>query len=117
MNIKNYIKGKVKEILHVEKEIIVEIPPRENMGNYSIQCANYRTENLKTPMDVAKYIQEHFVDDKGYFREIKLIGPYINFYINYDVLANYVIPMIEENNSYYKNIFIISGVPAYCQRL
>lgn len=101
MNIKNYIKGKVKEILHVEKEIIVEIPPRENMGNYSIQCANYRTENLKTPMDVAKYIQEHFVDDKGYFREIKLIGPYVNFYINYDVLANYVIPMIEENNSYY----------------
>lgn len=101
MDIKNYIKEKVKDILESEKDVVVEIPPRENMGNYSIQCANYRTEESKTPMDVAKYIKEHFVDDKNYFSEIKLMGPYINFYIDYDMLANYVIPMIEKNKNYY----------------
>lgn len=99
MNIKNYIKEKVKEILN--QDVVVEIPPKDDMGDYSIQCANYRTEELKTPMDVAKYIQEKFVDDKHYFKDIKLMGPYINFYLNYNIVSRYVISTIEKEKSFY----------------
>ncbi len=99
MNIKNYIKEKVKEILN--QDVVVEIPPKDDMGDYSIQCANYRTEELKTPMDVAKYIQEKFVDDKHYFKDIKLMGPYINFYLNYNIVSRYVISTIEKEKNFY----------------
>lgn len=101
MNIKEYINEKVKNILHLSDNVVVEVPPKDDMGDYSIQCANYRTEELKSPMDVAKYISEHFVDDKHYFKDIKLMGPYINFYLNYDVLSSYVISVIENEKSSY----------------
>ena len=101
MNIKEYINEKVKNILHLSDNVVVEVPPKDDMGDYSIQCANYRTEELKSPMDVAKYISEHFVDDKHYFKDIKLMGPYINFYLNYDVLSSYVISAIENEKSSY----------------
>lgn len=101
MNIKEYINEKVKNILHLSDNVVVEVPPKDDMGDYSIQCANYRTEELKSPMDVAKYISEHFVDDKHYFKDIKLMGPYINFYLNYDVLSSYVISAIEYEKSSY----------------
>ena len=50
MNIKNYINEKVKQILNEKNDIIIEIPPKENMGDYSIQCASYRTDELKIPI-------------------------------------------------------------------
>lgn len=102
MNVKNYINEKVKEILG--KDVIIEIPPKDNMGDYSIQCANYRNETLKTPIEVANKIKENFVDDKNYFIEIKTIGPYINFYLNYDKLAKYVIEEIETKNNTYGSL-------------
>lgn len=60
MNIKKYIIENVEKILGVT--VIVEVPPKDEMGDYSIQCANYRTAELKSPMDVANYIKEHFED-------------------------------------------------------
>lgn len=101
MNIKNYIEEKVKKILQLDKEIVIEEPPKEEMGDYSIQCASYRTNELKTPMEVASYIKESFVDDKNFFLEVKTIGPYLNFYLNYDLLAEYVIKDIEEKKGNY----------------
>lgn len=104
MNIKKYIEKKVKDILNTEKEIAIEIPPKEEMGDYSLQCAPHRTENLKSPMDVAEYIKENLVDEKGYFKEIKTMGPYLNFYIDYDVLSKKVIEEILEKNDKYGSL-------------
>lgn len=102
MNIKKYIIENVEKILGVT--VIVEVPPKDEMGDYSIQCANYRTAELKSPMDVANYIKEYFEDSKGYFKELKVIGPYLNFYIDYSVLSKSVIEKIElENSSYGSN--------------
>ena len=102
MNIKKYIIENVEKILGVT--VIVEVPPKDEMGDYSIQCANYRTAELMSPMDVANYIKEHFEDSKGYFKELKVIGPYLNFYIDYSVLSKSVIEKIEiENSSYGSN--------------
>lgn len=101
MNIKNYIEEKVKKILQQDREIVIEEPPKEEMGDYSIQCASYRTEELKTPMEVASYIKENFADEKNFFSNIKTIGPYLNFYLNYDILAGYVIHDIENRKDTY----------------
>lgn len=101
MNAKQYIEEKVKNILNIEKEITIEIPPKENMGDFSIQCASLRTEKLKTPMEVANFIKENFKDEKNYFEDIKVMGPYINFYLDYNLFSIKVIEEIEKLGNHY----------------
>ena len=58
MDFKGYINSKVNDILG--HDVIIEIPPKDGMGDYSIQCAAYRTEELKSPFDVANKINYNF---------------------------------------------------------
>lgn len=102
MDFKGYINGKVNDILG--HDVIIEIPPKDGMGDYSIQCAAYRTEELKSPFDVANKIKDNFVDDNGYFTDIKVMGPYINFYVDYDKLSSSVISDIESLGNKYGSL-------------
>ena len=89
MDFKGYINSKVNCILG--HDVVIEVPPKDGMGDYSIQCAAYRTEELRSPIDVANKIKDNFVDAKGYFVDIKVMGPYVNFYVDYDKLSSCVI--------------------------
>lgn len=104
MDLKDYLQKKVKEILGREDDVSIEVPPKKEMGDYSIQCASLRTENLKTPMDVALYIKERFVDEENYFTDVKTMGPYVNFYLNYESLSNRVIKEIESKGGQYGSL-------------
>ncbi len=98
---KKYITKKIVEIINIEEhKIKIEIPPKDEMGDYSIQCANLKTEELLNPTDIAKLIQENFNDDENNFSDIKVMGPYINFYINYDKFSYKIINEIESNDNY-----------------
>lgn len=100
MDIKNYISKKICEILNVDS-VVIERPPKEEMGDFSLQCASLRNEQLKSPFDVANYIKDNFVDEKGIFQELRVMGPYINFYLNYDLLAVNVVNEIEDKQDEY----------------
>ena len=98
---KKYIKEKIINILKVEEEKIkIEIPPKDEMGDYSIQCANLRNEQYNNPIEIAALIKENFIDEEEYFSDIKVMGPYINFYINYNKFNERVIKEIENNDKY-----------------
>ncbi len=98
---KKYITKKILQIINVEEyKIKIEIPPKDEMGDYSIQCANLKTEEFSSPIDIAKLIQENFNDDENNFSDIKVMGPYINFYINYDMFSYKIINEIESNDDY-----------------
>ncbi len=98
---KKYIIKKILEILNVsEDKIKIEIPPKEDMGDYSIQCANLRNEEYNNPIEIANLIKEKFNDDENNFSEIKVMGPYINFYLDYNKFSNKVINDIESNTNY-----------------
>ena len=45
-------------------------------------------------------IKEKFNDEKNKFSKIKTMGPYINFYINYDNFTKEVVTEIETNKKY-----------------
>ena len=82
---KNYIKNNLLSILEVnEEQIKIEIPPKDNMGDYSIQCANLRNDKMNNPIDIANFIKDNFNDNENKFSNIKVMGPYVNFYIDYD---------------------------------
>ncbi len=104
MDIKGYLNDKIKRILNLEEDVAIEVPPRDDMGDYSLQCAPYRTEEMKSPVEVANYIKERFEDEKGYFEEIKTMGPYINFYVDYGKLSEFVIREIETKGESYGSL-------------
>lgn len=98
---KEYIKKHILKILKVnEDKIKIEIPPKDNMGDYSIQCANLRNEEYSNPIEIANLIREKFNDEENNFSLIKVMGPYINFYLNYEKFNAEVIKDIEINDHY-----------------
>lgn len=98
---KEYITKKIIDIINVNKDKIkIETPPKDNMGDYSIQCANLRNEEYSNPIEIANLIKEKFNDNDNNFSDIKVMGPYVNFYLDYDKFAKKVINEIEDNNNY-----------------
>ena len=88
---KEYITKKIKELINFTGNISVEYPPKDEMGDYSVQCASLRNEEYKNPIEIANKIASNFKDDKKYFKEIKTIGPYVNFYLDYNIFAKNII--------------------------
>ena len=98
---KEYITNKILEIMNTKVENIkIEIPPKDEMGDYSIQCSNLRNEEYPNPIEIANLIKYKFIDDENIFSDIKVMGPYINFYIDYDKYSSKVIDEIESNDNY-----------------
>ena len=98
---KKYITKKILEIMNVKEENIkIEIPPKDEMGDYSIQCSNLRNEEYSNPIGIANLIKDKFTDDENNFSDIKVMGPYINFYLDYDKFSSKLINEIESNDNY-----------------
>ena len=101
---KGYITKKILKIINVKEEKIkIEIPPKDDMGDYSIQCANLRNEEYSNPVELSVPSNlkiETVIDDENNFSNIKVMGPYVNFYINYEKFSSKIINEIESNNNY-----------------
>jgi len=98
---KKYIIKHILEIYDIsEDKIKIEIPPKAGMGDYSIQCSNLKNDVYCNPIEIANVIKEKFVDEENNFMDIKVMGPYLNFYLNYDRFNSNIIKMIEENEKY-----------------
>ena len=104
INIKEIIRNEIQRILSVDKNIVVEIPPRENMGDYSVPCFELRNEELKNPNEVANYIRDNFNKSIEIIDSIDVIGPYANFNINYDIFSKEVINEIESKKEKYGSL-------------
>lgn len=104
LNIKEIIRNEIKRILNTNKTIVVEIPPRENMGDYSVPCFELRNDELKNPNEVANYIKDNFNKDIEIIKSVDVIGPYANFNINYELLSNEVINNIESEKEKYGSL-------------
>lgn len=104
INIKEIIRNEIQRILSVDKNIVVEIPPRENMGDYSVPCFELRNEELKNSNEVANYIKDNFNKSIEIIDSIDVIGPYANFNINYDIFSKEVINEIESKKEKYGSL-------------
>lgn len=61
---------------------LIEIPPQEDLGDYSFPCFQLAKEFKKNPAEIAKEIKEELSDNKpDWLDEIKVAGPYLNFYL------------------------------------
>ena len=75
-----------KEKIKLDDEVIrnlIEIPPSQDMGDYSFPCFSLAKEFKQDPNQIALRIREkignHPVMD---FEDIQTSGPYVNFFLN-----------------------------------
>ena len=96
---KDYIIKLVKGVIG-EKNIVVETPPKPNMGDYSVPCFSFKDEVNKNPLEIANKIKENIDDEDKAFSKIETMGPYVNFYLNYDKVSNVINEILDKKNNY-----------------
>ena len=72
----------------------LEVPPNKDMGDYAFPCFRLAKTLRKAPNMIAEDLAKEISSDL--IKEVKNMGPYVNFYVNYDNLSKYVISEILE---------------------
>ena len=75
-------------------ESLIEIPPNYDMGDYAFACFRLAKAFRKAPNLIAEELSKK-IDGKEYFKKVEHVGPYINFFINKNKLAETVLKSIE----------------------
>ncbi len=86
------------------KEAVFSFPPSSLLGDLSLACFELAKESKKNPADMATQLAKELNDQKKlkkYFSDIKAAGPYLNFFINQEYLANRVITGIKRAKKKY----------------
>ena len=58
---------------------LIEIPPQVEMGDYAFPCFRLAKELKKSPVQIAQELAKNIQEE--YIKEIRVQGPYINFFI------------------------------------
>jgi arginyl-tRNA synthetase len=93
-----------KEILKLLKdyqvnEDMIEIPPEAEMGDYALPCFAMAKKLKKSPDKIAEDILKKLKPNKN-IKKIEAKGPYLNFFVNKDILAEKTLKEIHGNSNY-----------------
>ena len=80
----------VEKALGKKTDIKLEIPPDPKMGDYAFPCFTLAKTLNKNPSQIAKDIAGKIQTNK-YISEVKVIGPYVNFFVKKSVLSENVL--------------------------
>ena len=122
MKIKKYIAEIIKKYIDIDRneiEEMIEVPPRLEMGDYSLQCFKLSNILNKSPNIIAKEIKLSL--DNNNFEKVEIVGGYLNFFLNKSfVLENTLMEIISENNiannNGIKNNKVICIDYSYCNK-
>jgi arginyl-tRNA synthetase len=92
MDFKKDIVKLLKDIVKID-ESIIEIPPRPEMGDYSLPCFSLASHFKKSPVEIAQELARK-LPLKQPISKIEIKGPYLNFFINKAILAEAIIKEI-----------------------
>ena len=73
--------------------IQLEIPPNPEMGDYAFPCFVLAKEWKKNPVEIANELAKKFKSG-NLISEVKVIGPYLNFFVNKNRIAHDTIKQI-----------------------
>lgn len=95
--------SKATEIEQNEIEGYIEIPKDQNNGDYAFPCFRLAKTLKKAPQAIAEEIKEKIEIDNNVIERIEVLGGYINFYINKNLLAKEVLEEIANKEEYGKS--------------
>ena len=86
-----------------EIESFIEIPKDKSNGDYAFPCFRLAKALKKAPPAIAEEIKEKIQIDEKYITQTKIVGGYINFYINKKLQVEELLKSISENEEYGKS--------------
>ena len=104
INFKQEIAKIISDITNIDlKEIegYIEIPPDSNMGDYAFPCFKLAKELKKAPPVIANELKEKIDDNNEILEAVNVVGGYLNFYINKELLIKTTIEELNEKNEEY----------------
>ena len=78
---------------------LIEIPPQDNMGDYSFPCFSLAKTLRKNPALIAEHLSKEF-DTEG-FEKIENLNAYLNFYVDRKVFEEEILKEILEKKEKY----------------
>ncbi len=80
--------------------IELETPPDSKLGDYAFPCFGLAKKLRKSPIEIAETLASKLKPNK-YIRKIKNIGPYVNFFVNHEILNELILKkIISEKDKY-----------------
>jgi arginyl-tRNA synthetase len=85
---------------HVKGQITLETPPDSKLGDYAFPCFGLAKKLKKNPANIAKELALKIKPNK-YISEVRNIGPYVNFFINNEILNETILnEILNKKESY-----------------
>ena len=97
--ISNYIGNTINLDSNLIEEFI-EIPKDGANGDYAFPCFKLAKELKKAPLVIANEIKENIQIDSNIVEKVDVVGGYLNFYINKQLLAKETIQEIQNKECY-----------------
>lgn len=106
LNFKSEITKKIAQIVKIEAselETYIEIPKDSTNGDFSFPCFRLAKELRKAPQAIASEIKEklELEESNDIIEKIDVIGGYLNFYINKNILIKEVLSEINKEKENY----------------
>ncbi len=86
-----------------ELESYIEIPKGSKNGDFAFPCFRLAKELKKAPQQIANEIKDKMEIDNKVIEKVEVLGGYLNFYINKQLLTKKVLTQIENNEQYGKS--------------
>jgi len=111
INFKEKIAKNIAKIVELDENEIknyIEIPPNKQMGDYSFPCFKLAKTLKKSPQEIATQISEK-IEKNIEIENIKIIGGYLNFFVNKEILIEEVLTEINKKQEKYGSSDIGKG--------
>ncbi len=99
IDFKNKISEEIAKVTQLEvKEIesYIEMPPNEEMGDYSFPCFRLAKTLKKAPQVIAQELKEQINVDESLIEKVEVMNAYINFFVNPKALTETVLTEVTE---------------------
>lgn len=103
-NFKQKIANEIVKVINIDEkelEAYIEIPKDVKNGDYAFPCFRLAKALKKSPQQIASEIKEKIEIDGTILEKIEVLGGYLNFYINKQVLTQEVLNEIAAEEGEY----------------
>lgn len=95
----NLLSRNIEVLTSEEISQLIEIPPKPEMGDFAFPCFRLAKSYHKAPPMIAQDLKES-IGDQTFLSEIKVIGGYLNFYVDKAQYAQQIIDKYNNTTDY-----------------
>ena len=95
----NLLSQNIEVLTSEEISQLIEIPPKPEMGDFAFPCFRLAKSYHKAPPMIAQDLKES-IGDQAFLSEIKVIGGYLNFYVDKAQYAQQIIDKYSNATDY-----------------